>query len=232
MFRLEDPANRIDWRIVFGIVCSVVWLSMIMLYLTQHMNWQQFLHLPLDEIGSFLGGAFSPLAFLWLVIGFFVQQQEIFENSRNIETQAQHTNLDNFLKMAEIIYRHFGVITGFLFVSCREEIEQAFSEPLNIDDKWSRSSTGDLGIFARELLNYQFDINGNKRDMTSLFYGTAIRRRHSEKYISIFENLLDNARLCDTTGILYDSLLDGTVWGLFYNTLVEASTEARLTKEI
>lgn len=199
---------------------------MIMLYLAQHMNWQQFLQLPLDQIGSFLGGAFSPLAFLWLVLGFFIQQEEILENSRNIEIQAQHTNLDNFLKMAEIVYRRLGVITGFLYGSCREEIEQALEEPINIDDKWSRSSTGDPGIFARELFSYGFDKDGNRRDMTGLLYSTPVRRRHCENYITIFETLLDNARDCDTTGILRESLMEGSVWGIFYKVLLELSPPA------
>lgn len=216
----DDNYKKMDWRIALGLATSVGWLLLIALYLFQQLNWQQFLQLPLDEIGSFLGGAFSPLAFLWLVIGFFIQQGEINENTRNIEIQAQHTNLDNFLKMAEIIYRHLGVISGYLCMSCSEELNAVAVEPIDFEDKWSRSSNGDTGIFSRALITYRFDDQGVERDMHHIFYGTAIRLRHSASYRRVFEELLENARLCDATGSLHNALVDGTVWGILYKTLL------------
>lgn len=223
----EFPEKKRDWRIAIGTGTSVIWLVLLTLYLTQKVSWQEFLQLPLDQIGSFLGGAFSPLAFLWLVIGFFIQQSEIDENARNIETQVQHTNLDNFLKMADIVYRHLGVICGYIYLSYLQDIDAVSSERPNIEDSWSRSSMGDTGIFARYLLAFQFDEDGNKTDMANIFYGTPIRRRHSENYKQVYEDLLKNACLCDATGSLHNALVDGSVWGILYKALIAAeSTEA------
>jgi len=45
--------------------------------------------LPTADIGSFLEGAFAPLAFLWLVIGHFMQQREIASPTKAIGIQEQ-----------------------------------------------------------------------------------------------------------------------------------------------
>ncbi|MBJ7539267.1 hypothetical protein [Marinomonas transparens] len=42
----------------------------------------------LNEIGDYLAGAFSPLAFLWLVIGYLMQNSELKLNRISIERQA------------------------------------------------------------------------------------------------------------------------------------------------
>ena len=44
--------------------------------------------LALNELGDFLGGASSPLAFLWLVLGFFQQSREIRLSSNALHLQA------------------------------------------------------------------------------------------------------------------------------------------------
>lgn len=226
----EFAKKKLDWRVTAGMGISIVWLMLLALYLSQKVSWQQFLQLPIDHIGGFLGGVFSPLAFLWLVIGFFIQQNEIDENSRNLETQVQHTNLDNFLKMADIVYRHIGVISGFIYLSCRKDIEATSNDMPNIEDSWSRSSMGDHGVFARYLLAHQFDENGKERDMANIFYGTETRRRHSDNYKKVFEDLLKNAGLCDATDSLHNALVDGSVWGILYKTMI--TVEATLPNEI
>ena len=221
--------KKIDWRIAVGLGLSLAWLLLLTMYLFQQVNWQEFLKLPLDEVGSFLGGAFSPLAFLWLVIGFFIQQGEIQENTLNIEIQAQHTNLDNFLKMADIVYKHVGVITGFLAASCQEDLEAASEQKWELEGKWSKASNGDDGIFAREILTYRYDHDHNEGNMAKIFYGTDIRRGHTEKYKTVFENLLDNSWLCDSSGGLRESLIEGSIWGVFYKVILE--TDEYLAKE-
>ena len=52
----EFPEKKRDWRIAIGTATSVIWLVLLALYLTQRVSWQEFLQLPLDQIGSFLGG--------------------------------------------------------------------------------------------------------------------------------------------------------------------------------
>ena len=66
-----------DWRIVFGLLVTIGWISAGLMYLMAIVGWNNFVLLPTADIGSFLEGAFAPLAFLWLVIGHFMQQKEI-----------------------------------------------------------------------------------------------------------------------------------------------------------
>jgi len=216
---------KVDWRILTGIIISVIWLLVLSFFLVQKMSWQQFSDLPLDQIDGFLSGTFSPLAFIWLIIGFFIQQGEIAENAKNIERQAEHSNLDNFLKMSEIVYRHLGVITAYLYISCREDIQETLDTPIDIDDKWARSGNGDYGIFARGLVRYRFFDDGRPRDMTKIFFSTEIRQSHSSNYQRIFEGLLVKAKASDCTGSLYDALNEGTIWGILYRMLKEAELE-------
>ncbi|WP_010408630.1 hypothetical protein [Citromicrobium sp. JLT1363] len=45
--------------------------------------------LKLNELGDFLGGISSPLAFLWLVLGFFQQSREIRLSNKALHLQAR-----------------------------------------------------------------------------------------------------------------------------------------------
>lgn len=42
-----------------------------------------------NELGDALAGAFSPVAFFWLVLGFFQQQKELRQNTRALNIQAK-----------------------------------------------------------------------------------------------------------------------------------------------
>ncbi len=44
--------------------------------------------MPLNEVGDFLAGFFSPVAFLWLVVGYFQQGEELKLNTRALELQV------------------------------------------------------------------------------------------------------------------------------------------------
>lgn len=44
-------------------------------------------HARIDIMSSFLEGAFAPLAFLWLVIGYFLQKKELIQNTNAIKMQ-------------------------------------------------------------------------------------------------------------------------------------------------
>ena len=165
------------------------------------------------------------MAFIWLIIGFFIQQSEIVENSKNIERQAEHSNLDNFLKMSDIVYRHLGVITAYLYISCRQEIQESLDQPIDVDDKWARSGNGDYGIFARGLVRYRFHDDGQPRDMKTIFFATEIRQNHTSNYKRIFEGLLVKAKDSDCTGSLCDALSEGTIWGILYRMIKEAELE-------
>ena len=72
-----------DRRIWFGLAATFIWVLLGINYISNNIGWSSFATLPIDEMGSFLEGAFAPLAFLWLVIGLFIQQTVLAENNRS-----------------------------------------------------------------------------------------------------------------------------------------------------
>ena len=78
-----------DWRIAFGLSLTTLWIAAGLFYLIAVVGPNNFVHLPTADIGSFLEGAFAPLAFLWLVIGHFMQQKEISSNTMAIKLQEK-----------------------------------------------------------------------------------------------------------------------------------------------
>lgn len=51
--------------------------------------------LPLNAIGDFLAGAFGPLAFLWLVLGYLQQGDQLEQNSKALLMQAEELKQGN-----------------------------------------------------------------------------------------------------------------------------------------
>jgi hypothetical protein len=77
-----------DWRIIMGLSPSLLWLLPGALYISTGVSCGGFVQWPAEELGSFMEGAFAPLAFLWLVIGYFLQQQELIQNTQALRAQA------------------------------------------------------------------------------------------------------------------------------------------------
>lgn len=45
-----------------------------------------------NELGDFLAGVFSPVAFLWLIVGYLQQQSELSNNTKQLKLQAEELN--------------------------------------------------------------------------------------------------------------------------------------------
>lgn len=208
--------HKLDWRIILGLGISGLWLALGFVYIQANYGWRAFAETPMDQMGEFLGGAFGPLAFLWLVIGYFIQQNEIAENTRSIEIQAHHNNLDNFLKVSSIIQQQMGVTLGMLYISSQGMPGNGKVDSTTINSMWNRASDGDYSIFARSILSLRFDNQGNAVDINDIFFATEIRKRHTANFIRIFENLLAEAKDCDPKGSIREAMLEGTAFGILY----------------
>ena len=120
-----------DWRIWLGLVITVAWISGGLWYIGHVTETTPTQNFSLEAVGSFLEGAFAPLAFLWLVIGLFIQQQELANNTEalrktseqsEIQTQAiaateMNARQETFFKIAESVKHQLGGISGMLLVS-------------------------------------------------------------------------------------------------------------------
>lgn len=228
-----------DWRVLLGAVVSVVWFAMIAIYISSQVGWTRIEQVPLDSMGQFLEGAFAPLAFLWFVLAFFSQQQELAQNtaalkmqyievqksaeqaaiqSEAIRASEQHARRESFLRVAESVKEQLGVITGFLYMSSQGAGARGVVDDRKISELWSRVAATDPEVFSRALL--QEGVMPNRRYGYKLLFGTAIRTRHSENFIFNFERLMRIAEQSDEDGMIRDALL-GSPHGYIYRRMIE-----------
>ena len=215
-----------DWRIWFGLVVTFVWIGGGLWFVTGSVAADPEQELTLDVIGNFLEGAFAPLAFLWLVLGLFMQQRELANNTEMLrrtseqsekQTQAiaateMNARQETFFKIAESVRHQLGGITGMLFAGGLGPVgSQRFSRE-EIADMFQKASSGDTEIFARQMLSMEYMEEGG---IGSLLYDTEVRRRHTRNYRRTFERLVELGRGCDVDGIIVDSMKQSG-FGLLY----------------
>jgi len=225
-----------DWRIWLGIVVTVTWMGSVIGYAIHVIDTDPTQDFSLAAVGSFLEGVFAPLAFLWLVIGLFIQQQELANNSRALrktskqsqkQTQAiaateMNARQETFFKISESVMRQLGGISGMLLVSGLGPIGSGRISRDQVDEYFRLAAGGDSGVFARIFLSWDFQEEGGIQEV---LYGTEIRERHSRNFIRTFERIRRLAVNCDIDGIIEDSLMQNAL-GLLYLRMLEHDPNA------
>ena len=225
-----------DWRIWLGLVITVCWIGGGIWYIGQVSEATPTQNFSLAAVGSFLEGAFAPLAFLWLVIGLFIQQQELANNTdalrktseqSAIQTQAiaateMNARQGTFFKIAESVKHQLGGISGMLLVSSLGPVGSGRISRDQMDELFTQSASGDCEVFARMFLSMDFLEEGG---LSELLYATEIRTRHSTSYMRTFERLCRLAQNCDVDGIIEDSLKHNA-FGLLYRRMLEHEPKA------
>ncbi|MBV1914250.1 MAG: hypothetical protein KUG72_02630 [Pseudomonadales bacterium] len=204
-----------------GAVITLCWFLLGGYYITIVVGWQQFMFQPADSMGGFLEGGFAPLAFLWLVIGYFLQQQALQENTVVLAAQAKQSHRDSFIKMSELVMGQLALVSGFLYVSSQGTPGNKKHTVEEQEELWSQLSTGHQTIFIVLLINLRLDEDGNTLPVHDIYFGTEIRRRHTTTYINTFEKLLRHAKEVDQDEMIQESLLLGTAHGILYRAMVE-----------
>jgi hypothetical protein len=227
------PNTSRDWRIWFGMSLTAFWLSIGLFYITGVIGVGRFVTQPADTMGGFLEGAFAPLAFLWLVVGFFLQQKELNQNTHAIRRQydvmrktaeqaelqaraislnERHARQQSFLETCQLVMRQLGSIGAFLWMSSQMEDSERATE---IDRLFSQLGQGDAEIFSRSLIALHYRALGPANSY-DLFFGTPIRTRHSENFMHTFERLLNRAEESDPEGLITDAVR-GSSHGIIYS---------------
>lgn len=210
-----------------GIVLTVLWLAFGCFYVSHSVGWDAFLDQPLDIMGNFFEGAFAPLLFLWIVIGFFLQQRDIAENAKNIGLQAQQTQLTTFLSLSKMVLEQLGVISGHIYMATQGPAAGGRESEESASQLWMKFHT-DERIFVRKLLEYGSAAEGLKQLNPDIYFGNSRVRRHTEDYIRTFEKLITDAETCDPDYVLRDALLTGTGQGVLYRTIMDAKMQAEM----
>lgn len=243
----EEPfgfsASGPDWRIWFGLTVTAVWLLLLSLYVNNTIGWSRIGDAPIETLGGFLEGAFAPLAFLWLVIGYFLQKKELVQNTTAIKMQyveiqksadqaviqseairasELHARKESFLAIAESVKQQLGSIIGFLFISSQSTAGSGLVPESEISKLWGSMGQNDPEIFSRRMLELQYVTP--KAYGYKLFYGTPVRTRHTENFITNFERLLNAAHECDADGMIHDAVL-GSGHGHLYQLAIRVREE-------
>ena len=232
-------AKKRDWRIYMGLIVSLVWLLLGFMYIAQTVGWANFAGLPAEQMGSFLEGAFAPLAFLWLVIGYFLQQEELQQNTAALNAQAReiergseqaaiqsqkmveselHARQEAFLRVAQNVRGQLGTIAGMLFISSQgTATDDGGISREEQSALFTQLNTVDTEIFSRRLLELSLATE-DLDERYAYFYGTKVRAKHCNNFIYTFERLLRRAEVVDTDDMITDAL-EASGHGLIYQVM-------------
>ena len=227
----DFDAGPKDWRLHFSLALTIVWLLLGFAYISSVVGWTDFVRQNAPSLGSFLEGAFAPLAFLWLVVGFFLQQKQLTENTRTIQMQLAemrrtaeqaeiqsraiaadelHSRQDTFIRVAEMVKEQLGNLGGFLVTS-------HLGGGGEMEKLWNATGQGDTGVFSRTIVGWCW---AGRVSPPDLFYGDEARARHSRLFIRAFERLQASAAQCDPDGMISEALED-SAHGRVYRFMVE-----------
>jgi hypothetical protein len=224
-----------DWRVLFGLSLTFLYLILMGMYIASEVGWADFTHLSVERMGSFLEGAFAPLAFLWLVIGYFLQKKELrlntdamkmqfveiqksaeqaVEQTKAIASSELHQRRESFLKIAELVRTQLGTIVGMLYLSSQmAEGNEQEVPAAKLAELWMTVGRDDPEVFSREMLGLLTVSSIQYR--YKLFFGTEIRSRHTENFERCFERLLNSARACDEDDMIVDALMGSSHGGVY-----------------
>ncbi len=215
-----------NWRVWLGLALTAGWLLLGFIYVSGVIGWNRFAFLPADQLGSFLEGAFAPLAFLWLVIGYFLQKKELEQNTQALRAQAEeiqrqseqaiiqsekltasemHSRQEVFLQVARHVRDQLGTISGLLFLSSQGAGDGPVT-PEEMSRLFAQRAAQDAELFSRRLLELHVQLGDDPQAQFDLFYGTQTRARHANNFIFTFERLMRRAAEVDPDSIIRDSL--------------------------
>ena len=231
----SDDRLSLDWRVAFGLGVTITWIVTGLVYLLGIVGWDRFVHLPTADIGSFLEGAFAPLAFLWLVIGHFMQQNEITANTRAISLQERsarrlevHSQRDSYFKLLDLVQDQLGSIAGFHYMSVCGPTGTGEMSTDEFTEQRARAGSGDPSWFVRKMIALAVANREDPGTLQEIFFGTPTRIRHSDNFTQTFLKLLETAREVDTRDMLEDALLQGSAVGMLYRIIGEVRGETGL----
>jgi hypothetical protein len=72
---------------IIGLLLTFAWLALVGVYLSA--KGVDMMAISLSDMGGFFGGVFAPLAFLWLVLGYFQQGEELRNSGKALWLQGR-----------------------------------------------------------------------------------------------------------------------------------------------
>jgi hypothetical protein len=108
-------------------------------------RWPAIQSMALNNMGDFLGGAFAPLAFLWLVLGFLQQGIELRQNSEALRLQADElkNSVEQQKQMVEFARKDYlAANRAWLYVEAQVSQQHAQDGPEGVRIQFAMSNIG------------------------------------------------------------------------------------------
>jgi len=100
---MKEWWERLEKRFKWGVIFSSFWVCVAFTYAWVWFGWQKFWCMPPNEMGDFFAGASAPLAFLWLVLGYMQQGDEIRETRFEVKRQADALGQEALSRFSALI---------------------------------------------------------------------------------------------------------------------------------
>jgi hypothetical protein len=146
------------------------------------------------------------------VIGYFLQQKELQQNTAAVNQQSEqiaesviHARQDTFLQIAANVSYHLGSITGFLFISSQSVAADGLVTSEEQSELFAKQRAQDPEVFSRSLMVIHLRMD-DPEARYDLFYGTEVRARHTNNFIFNFERLMRRAEEVDPDNMIRDAL--------------------------
>ncbi|WP_149931189.1 hypothetical protein [Acinetobacter soli] len=176
------------------IIVSVATL-IYLLFIFKLTNLDEISNLKLNEIGDYLAGVFAPLAFLWLVFGYYQQGQELKQNTEALRLQAEELKnsveqqiLLNTLRIEEQNSRHFNVqplLNIMASDSYKEICEIPKHERIDEDDEYYEFWYYDLRIKNNGTSFVKFITLYKNNEIKSLNYPLQLLKPNEDHIIRV-----------------------------------------------
>ena len=230
--RSMDGSDR-GWLIWFGVGITIIWVLGGFGYVF-FVGIDQLLSQGAEVIGGFLEGFFAPLAFLWLVIGLFIQQYQLAQNTAVLQetqaTTAQQTKVleatelrarqSTFFQIAENVRRQTGNLAGIIVGSQQDAEGHPLLSKEEMQEHWIDHQRGQYEKFPAIMLNPADEWLGMGNDEFESLFGTEERTATSTEYVKSFRELLRLAQESDPQGTLVRTTTQ-TPHGMLYEIMLE-----------
>lgn len=135
-----------------GILVTITWLLGLVVFF--YFRFQELLILSPNEWGDFVAGVTAPLAFMWLVIGYFQQGRELVLNREALILQAQElkNSVQQQEQLVQVTREEIEVTKAEL--ARKAAIEKRLAQPVPVMVSANRISSIDGYYVTTKLVNY------------------------------------------------------------------------------
>jgi hypothetical protein len=217
--------ERRHWRFLLGGTLTAAVSIFFVYILDRKGGWDAFVGANLDQIGGLLSAWASSLAFIWLVVGYLQQGEELRHQiaetrriaeethryARAIELNEQHARRDTFMRYAELVTNELLQIS--MFVIRATDTKEAVGTKHNYNQSSLREefAAGNREVFFVGLIEAM--VGGNRhwfKAIAKSTYGVDVTLR---RYCYLFEGLLDEAdKIGEPIRIFYELSNIGTLY--------------------